>query len=154
MAKSISNQDNVSAFSLVLNNQANTDSVFYRMFDQDGVNAAISGSMTATDSGTITPSALFATTNATPIVLSGFNYQTSSDASQFAESFDIVRGSIDGRIVKHPNIIAKAKRNTQFDSLLLTIDERFVVDGQTCIEVHVISSEKVTMTFFVEGFLV
>ena len=154
MAKSISNQDNVSAFSLVLNNQANTKSAFYRMFDADGVCAAINGSMTATTSGTITPAALIATTDSTPIVFSGFNYQTSSDASQFSESFDITRGSIDGRIVKHPNIIAKAKRNTQYDALLLTIDERFVVDGQTCIEVHVLAFEKVTMTFFVEGFLV
>ena len=150
MAKSISNQDNVSAFSLVLNNQANTKSAFYRMFDADGVCAAINGSMTATTSGTITPAALIATTDSTPIVFSGFNYQTSSDASQFSESFDITRGSIDGRIVKHPNIIAKAKRNTQYDALLLTIDERFVVDGQTCIEVHVLASEKVNMTFFVE----
>ena len=154
MAKSISNQDNVSAFSLVLNNQANTLSAYYRMFDADGVCAAINGAMTAATSGTITPAALVATTDSTPIVFSGFNYQTSSDASQFSESFDITRGSIDGRIVKHPNIIAKAKRNTQYDALLLTIDERFVVDGQTCVEVHVLASEKVTMTFFVEGFLV
>ena len=68
MAKSISNQDNVSAFSLVLNNQANTKSAFYRMFDADGVCAAINGSMTATTSGTITPAALIATTSSTPIV--------------------------------------------------------------------------------------
>ena len=154
MAKSISNQDNVSAFSLILNNQAVANSVFYRMFDADGVCAAINGSMTAVDSGTIDPTALTATTNSTPIVLSGFNYQTSSDASQFAESFDITRGSIDGRIVKHPNIIAKAKRNTQYQDTLLTIDERFVVDGQTAVEVNVLASEKVTLTFFVEGFLV
>ena len=57
-------------------------------------------------------------------------------------------------MVKHPNIIAKAKRNTQYDSKLLTIDERFVVDGQTGIEVNVQASEKVILTFFVEGFLV
>tara|TARA_R110002020_G_scaffold85543_3_gene211062 strand:- start:258 stop:722 length:465 start_codon:yes stop_codon:yes gene_type:complete len=154
MAKSISNQDNVSAFSLTLGNQANTLSAYYRMFDADGVCAAIGSAMTAPTLGTITPAAITATTNSTPIVLSGFNYQTSSDPSQFAEPFDITRGSIDGRIVKHPNIIAKAKRNTQFDANLLTIDERFVIDGQTCIEVNVIASEKVTMTFFVEGFLV
>ena len=153
MAKSISNQDNVSAFSLVLNNQATGSNTSYRMFDNDAVIAAISGAMDPADSGTITPAAINATTSATPVVMSGFNYQTSSDASQFAEFFDIVRGSIDGRIVKHPNIIAKAKRNTQYDALLLTIDERFVIDGQSGIEVNVLASEKVTMTFFVEGFL-
>ena len=154
MAKTISNQDNVSAFSMVLNNQATGSNTSYRIFDNDAVCSAINGAMTAADSGTITPAAIEATTSATPIVFSGFNYQTSSDASQFAEFFDITRGSIDGRIVKHPNIIAKAKRNTQYDALLLTIDERFVVDGQTCIEVNVLASEKVTLTFFVEGFLV
>lgn len=153
MAKSISNQDNVSAFSLVLNNQATGTASSYRMFDNDAVISAISGAMDPADSGTITPAAINATTSSTPIVMSGFNYQTSSDASQFAEFFDIVRGSIDGRIVKHPNIIAKAKRNTQYDALLLTIDERFVIDGQSGIEVNVLASEKVTMTFFVEGFL-
>ena len=73
---------------------------------------------------------------------------------EFSQTFDISRGSIDGRVVKHPNIIAKAKRNTQYDSKLLTIDERFVVDGQTGIEVTVQASEKVILTFFVEGFLV
>ena len=71
----------------------------------------------------------------------------------FAQPFDILRGSIDGRIVKHPNIIAKAKRNTQFDSLLLTIDERFIIDSQTAVEVSVASTNDVTLTFFVEGFL-
>ena len=94
------------------------------------------------------------TSRPTPIVVSGFNYQARDNASQFAESFDISRGSVDGRVVKHPNIIAKAKRNTQYDSKLLTIDERFVIDGQTGIEVNVLASEKVTLVFFVEGFLV
>ena len=153
MAKTISNQDNVSAFTLVLDN-ATAAAVNYRMFDNDGVVEAIGSAMTAATSGTITPTALDATTSATPIVMSGFNYQTSSDSSQFAETFDIVRGSIDGRIVKHPNIIAKANRNTQYQDTLLTIDERFVVDGQTAVEVTVLAGEKVTLTFFVEGFLV
>ena len=154
MAKTISNQDNVSAFTMILDNQLVTNNTSYRLFDEDAVVSAIGAAMTAATSGTILPSALEATTAATPIVLSGFNYQTSSDSSQFAETFDIVRGSIDGRIVKHPNIIAKAKRNTQYQATLLTIDERFVVDGQTAVEINVLASEKVTLTFFVEGFLV
>ena len=153
MAKSISNQDNVSAFTIILEN-ATASPVSYRIFDAATVCSAINGARTAPSSGTITPTAITNTTNATPIVMSGFNYQTSEKSSQFAEYFDIVRGSVDGRIVKHPNIIAKAKRNTQYQNLLLTIDERFVVDGQTCIEVNVLASETVTLTFFVEGFLV
>jgi len=85
--------------------------------------------------------------------LSGFNYQVSSDNSQFAQNFDIVRCSIDGRQVTHPNIIQKARRNTQFDSKLLTIQERVVVDSQTAFDINVQASETVTLTFFVEGFL-
>jgi hypothetical protein len=139
---------------MVLNNQATGTATSYRLFDNDAIVSAIGAAMDPADSATVTVAALEATTSATPIVLSGFNYQTSSDSSQFAETFDIVRGSIDGRIVKHPNIIAKAKRNTQYQDTLLTIDERFVVDGQTAVEVNVLASEKVTLTFFVEGFLV
>ena len=156
--KTISNQDSVSAFSMTLDNMANTLVKQFRMFDVDQVLKAINGSLAPASATTLeTDNALTAlanTTDATPIVVSGFNYQTTTDAGQFAQTFDISRGSIDGRVVKHPNIIAKAKRNTQYDSKLLTIDERFVIDGQTGIEVKVQASEKVILTFFVEGFLV
>jgi len=156
--KTISNQDSVSAFSITLDNSAVASTTQYRMFDSDLVLSAINGSLSSATSTTIettnTLDAITNTTDATPIVVSGFNYQTTYDAGQFSQTFDISRGSIDGRVVKHPNIIAKAKRNTQYDSKLLTIDERFVVDGQTGIEVNVQASEKVILTFFVEGFLV
>ena len=39
------------------------------------------------------------------------------------------------------------------DSLLLTIDERFIIDSQTAVEVSVATTNDVTLTFFVEGFL-
>lgn len=150
--KQITNQDSVSAFSLTLVN--GTGSVIsFRMFDADAVVSAIQGARDVTATGTITPSAIYSTTVANPIVVSGFNYESSTKTAQFAQPFDILRGSIDGRIVKHPNIIAKAKRNTQFDSLLLTIDERFIIDSQTAVEVSVASTNDVTLTFFVEGFL-
>ena len=155
--KTISNQDSVSAFSVTLDNLAVASVKQFRIFDNDLVLRAINGSLgsaTSTTLETANSGALSNTTDATPIVISGFNYQTTIDAGQFSRTFDISRGSIDGRVVKHPNIIAKAKRNTQFDSKLLTIDERFVVDGQTGIEVNVQASEKVILTFFVEGFLV
>ena len=156
--KTISNQDSVSAFSITLDNSAVASTTHSRMFDSDLVLSAINGSLSSATSTTIettnTLDAITNTTDATPIVVSGFNYQTTYDAGQFSQTFDISRGSIDGRVVKHPNIIAKAKRNTQYDSKLLTIDERFVVDGQTGIEVNVQASEKVILTFFVEGFLV
>ena len=153
--KQISNQDKVSAFSMTMDNLTGTSSKKYRLFDTNGVLAAINGVLDGADSTTLgTTGALEKTTDATPVVLSGFNYQVSTDASQFAQTFDISRGSIDGRSVNHPNIIAKAKRNTQFDAKLLTIDERFVIDGNSGIEVEVEAGEKVVLTFFVEGFLV
>jgi len=155
--KTISNQDSVSAFSITLDNLAVASVKQFRIFDNDLVLRAINGSLgsaTSTTLETTNTGALSNTTDATPIVISGFNYQTTIDAGQFSQTFDISRGSIDGRVVKHPNIIAKAKRNTQYDSKLLTIEERFVVDGQTGIEVNVQASEKVILTFFVEGFLV
>ena len=155
--KTISNQDSVSAFSITLDNSAVASARQYRIFDNDLVLRAINGSLasaTSTTLETTNTGALSNTTDATPVVLSGFNYQTTYDAGQFSQTFDISRGSIDGRVVKHPNIIAKAKRNTQYDSKLLTINERFVVDGQTGVEVMVQASEKVILTFFVEGFLV
>lgn len=155
--KTISNQDSVSAFSITLDNTTHGGTKQFRIFDNDLVLRAINGSLGSASSTTLETAnkgALSNTTDATPIVISGFNYQTTFDAGQFSQTFDISRGSIDGRVVKHPNIIAKAKRNTQYDSKLLTIDERFVVDGQTGIEVNVQASEKVILTFFVEGFLV
>ena len=85
--------------------------------------------------------------------MSGFNYQVETSNSQFANKFDILRGSIDGRSVTHPNVIQKARRNTQFDTKLLTISERIVVDDQTAVDLDVDGTEKATLTFFVEGFL-
>ena len=104
--KQITNQDSVSAFSLTFVNNTNAV-ISFRMFDADGVVNAIQGARNVTASGTITPAIIYATTVANPIVVSGFNYESSIKAAQFAQPFDILRGSIDGRIVKHPNIIAK-----------------------------------------------
>ena len=155
--KTISNQDSVSAFTMTMDNSAVSNATKYRLFDADLVLRAINGSLSSATSTTLETTnagALENTTDATPVVISGFNYQTTYDAGQFSQTFEIMRGSIDGRLVKHPNIITSAKRNTQYDSKLLTIDERFVIDGQSGIEVNVQASEKAILTFFVEGFLV
>ena len=148
------NPDGVSAFTVTLNNLTNTQTENYRLFDQSGIVSAIDGaSKEAPDSATISFTAINKTTIGSPIVLSGFNYQCETSNAQFAHKFDILSGSIDGRSVTHPNVIQKARRNTQFDTKLLTISERVVVDDQTAIDVDVDGTEKVTLTFFVEGFL-
>lgn len=152
------NPDGVSAFTATLTN-ANANARTFTLFDATAIVSAVTGSAGLT-SATYTVGSqgtndgpIPISTFGNPIVLSGFNYQVSSDNSQFANQFDIVRCSIDGRQVTHPNIIQKARRNTQFDSKLLTIQERVVVDGQTAFRILVGASETVTLTFFVEGFL-
>jgi hypothetical protein len=152
------NPDGVSAFTATLVN-ANANARTFTLFDATAIVSAVTGSAGIT-SATYTVGSqgtndgpIPISTFGNPIVLSGFNYQVSSDNSQFANQFDIVRCSIDGRQVTHPNIIQKARRNTQFDSNLLTIQERVVVDGQTAFRILVGASETVTLTFFVEGFL-
>jgi len=147
------NPDGVSAFTVTIAN-ATSSVVTYRLFDATDIVQSVTGTTRNTNyTPTVAKAALEASTYGNPIVLSGFNYQVSSDNSQFAQNFDIVRCSIDGRQVTHPNIIQKARRNTQFDSKLLTIQERVVVDSQTAFDIAVQASETVTLTFFVEGFL-
>lgn len=147
------NPDGVSAFTVTLTN-ATSATISFRLFDATSIVSSVTGvAKNTTYTPTVAKAALENTTYGNPIVLSGFNYQVSSDNSQFAQNFDIVRCSIDGRQVTHPNIIQKARRNTQFDSKLLTIQERVVVDSQTAFDINVQASETVTLTFFVEGFL-
>jgi hypothetical protein len=147
------NPDGVSAFTVTIAN-ATSSVVTYRLFDATDIVQSVTGTTRNTNyTPTVAKAALENTTYGNPIVLSGFNYQVSSDNSQFAQNFDIIRCSIDGRQVTHPNIIQKARRNTQFDSKLLTIQERVVVDSQTAFDIAVQASETVTLTFFVEGFL-
>jgi len=147
------NPDGVSAFTVTLTN-ATSNQISFRLFDATAIVSSVTGvAKNTTYTPTVAKAALESSTYGNPIVLSGFNYQVSSDNSQFAENFDIIRCSIDGRQVTHPNIIQKARRNTQFDSKLLTIQERVVVDGQTSFDINVKASETVTLTFFVEGFL-
>lgn len=142
----------VTAFTFVLDNSASGTATLYRMFDANGINDAISGVAGApADSGTITPSVIVASTVNAPIMITGFNYQTSATAGQFGQALDIVHGEINGTQKKTPNITASAKRNSQFDPLLLTIDQKVFVTGKTAIELNVLAGEIVTLTFFVHN---
>lgn len=148
------NPDGVSAFTVTLDNGGSATDTVFRLFDATGIVSSVTGvNRDTTYTPTVGKESLEKSTFSNPIVLSGFNYQVSNDNSQFAKNFDILRCSIDGRQVTHPNIIQKARRNTQFDSKLLTIQERVVVDGQTSFDITVQPTETVTLTFFVEGFL-
>jgi len=104
------NPDGVSAFTVTCSNITGTVSKSYRLFDQSGIVTAIDGaSKSSADSATVSFTAISATTIGSPIVMSGFNYQVETSNSQFANKFDILRGSIDGRSVTHPNVIQKAR---------------------------------------------
>lgn len=154
MALKVINPDEVRAFTITCDNSTGTQAATFRLFDQSGIVAAVrGGTVVAPTFATAGVNATKATTIANPIVISGFNYETDS-AAQFNQNFDIVRCSIDGRESRHPNVIAAARRNTQFQDKLLTIQERLPIDDQTAIEVTVRASESVSLTFMVEGFLV
>ena len=148
------NPDGVSAFTVTIHNSITNADKAYRLFDATGIVSSVTGTAKDTDyTPTVGKDALLESTYGNPIVLSGFNYQVERSNAQFAKNFDILRCSIDGRQVTHPNIIQKARRNTQFDSKLLTIQERVVVDSQTSFDITLQATETVTLTFFVEGFL-
>lgn len=141
----------VDAFTFTLDNSASGTTTLFRLFDADGLNNAISGvAGTGATSGTVTPSVIEESTKSAPIMITGFNYQLSSSATQFGQSLDIVYGEINGTQRKRPNITAKAKRNSQFDPLLLTIEENVFITSKTAIEINVIAGEIVTLTFFVK----
>ena len=116
------NPDGVSAFTVTIHNSITNADKAYRLFDATGIVSSVTGTAKVTDyTPTVGKDALLESTYGNPIVLSGFNYQVERSNAQFAKNFDILRCSIDGRQVTHPNIIQKARRNTQFDSKLLTI---------------------------------
>lgn len=109
-AMQVVNPDGVSAFTVTLDNSSGTTTKSYRLFDQSGIVSAIDGSSkSAPDACTVSFTAVNKTTIGSPIVISGFNYQVETSNSQFANKFDILRGSVDGRNVTHPNVIQKAR---------------------------------------------
>lgn len=146
------NMNGVTAFSIVLDNSAGMATTSFRVFDGNGLVSDIDGAATAASSGTVAPAVIAATTIDNPIVITGFNYETDTSVNQFSQPVSFKKGNIDGRIVALPNVVAKAKRNTQFQNLLLTIDQPVVIDGNTSLDIDVIAGETVTLTFFVEGF--
>lgn len=150
----IYNPDNVQAFTMTLDNSTGTQTANYRLFDASGINEAIDSSgRSGADSASAGVTATQNTTYSYPIVVDEFNYQTSSSNTQFSQPFKFVRGSIDGQQVTLPLITQKARRNTQFEDTLLTIKNQVVIDAQTAIDVDVIASETVTLTFMILGYL-
>lgn len=95
------------------------------------------------------------TTIGSPIFISGFNIQSQIrliKSSSFPSCF-IYRGSIDGKIKRTSLSVNSLKRNTQFQTDLLTSKDCFIVDGQTAFVAFLEPLQIVNITFFVKGFL-
>lgn len=92
------------------------------------------------------------TTKSSPIVISGFNYY-SDNPNQLLQGMKFVRASLDGKIKEWKPSISSARRNTQFQNNLLTIDHFQVIDDQTALEVEILGQTSVYITFFVLGFI-
>lgn len=85
-----------------------------------------------------------------PVAIRGFNYQTSSNASQFFQTFQVVTADIKNNIIRNPLPIAQAQRNTQFNDLLLTIDlaRPVILNWQNALVVTVLAGETVNIEFY------
>jgi hypothetical protein len=151
-------KNKIPAFSITIaNDNVASGSAFYLLFDADGINESIGGIVYGNAkknfdehaTSSVSPSVIAETTKTKPIKITGFNYQV-QNSSDFSNNFDFLVGNIDGRQIRLPNVIQKARRNTQFDSTLLTIDEEIIIDSKTALFMSVTNGTTVTLTFFVE----
>jgi hypothetical protein len=150
-------KNKIQAFSFTTTSSyVGTGSNPFLMFDANGVNTAISGLAQAkkdwedSTTGTIDPETIRETTKCAPIRIKGINYEV-QNSSDFSNSFKGLIGMIDGKQKQIPNIISKSRRNTQFQSNLLTIETDFLIDGNTGILIDITKGTTVTITFFVES---
>lgn len=103
-------------------------------------------------SGTTNPSMYLSIVESTitkPIRIKGIVYEVPT-SSAFSNTFDFYVSNIDGRQKAIPNIISKNRRNTQFQSNLLTIECDIVIDGYTALFVNAESPGNTNFTFLVE----
>lgn len=84
-----------------------------------------------------------------PIRIKGIIYEVPT-SSAFSNRFDFYVANIDGRQKAIPNIISKNRRNTQFQSNLLTIECDIVIDGFTALFVNAENGGNTNFTFLVE----
>lgn len=84
-----------------------------------------------------------------PVSLTGYNYQTSSDAAQFNQNFELVSSDIKGNLLRNPVAIANAQRNNQFNDLLLTIElaTPVILNWNNALLVTVLAGETVNLVF-------
>lgn len=139
----------VEAFNIELNNTTGTLRN-YSIFDVSNIVGAITNKIPNTPTGgTINPDDLALTTASNPIYIKGFNYQVSNPA-QFSQKFDYVRVEIDSTFRIFPLVTSDLLSNMQFDSNLLTIDEKMYFDIKSAILIDVLPLTTVSLTFFVD----
>lgn len=136
-ANPVSNMGSVSAFNLNAGNlgqlnpfrasltSASGASKNYVIGDPSGLLASLKGGTIAdVDSwtGGITVASAKATFAYAPVAVKAINYETTSSAAQFSNTFQLLIGDIDGSFRTENIPVSSAKRNNQYNSKLLTIE--------------------------------
>jgi hypothetical protein len=90
-----------------------------------------------------------------PFLIKGINYEVTTSSTQFANDFALMMGDTSGRFQRGPINVDGAKRNTQYDPKLLTLEftTPLRLDKFTAMSLFVSAGEFVTMTFFVQAFV-
>lgn len=151
----IKNPDCVEAFNVSMFNPSSTSIRPVIAFDATRIVASVTGISFVNASGAtagLLPTSL--TTISSPIFISGFNILDNNPNREepFPACF-IFRASIDGKVKRNTLSVNSQRRNTQFQRALMTVNESFVVDGQTAFVAYLLPLQSIELTFFVKGFL-
>ncbi len=86
-----------------------------------------------------------------PVAVRSFNYQTSSNAAQFANKLQSLNADVQGGFSRVPNNVAIQRRNNQYDELLMTLDlvVPFTFTPFTALTLVVLTGELVNLEFSV-----
>ena len=133
-----------------LDNSASAVDTNFLIFDSYGfVENSLAPTVVVAPTGSSSSVAgIKASTEANPILFRGLSIKTSTDAAQFSQRFQVMRGDLDGAFMQVPTILAAAERNTQFNDLLQTYSNSFVIDGYSAVFYVVLAGELVDLTFF------
>lgn len=139
----------VEAFNIELNNSSGTLRT-YSVFDTSNfVGQVVNKTPVNPSGGTINPLLIGLSTASNPIYIKGFNYQVSNPA-QFSQKFEYIRVELDSTFRIFPINTSELLSNMQFDTNLLTIDEKMYFDLKSAIFIDVLPGTNVSITFFVD----
>lgn len=90
-----------------------------------------------------------------PFLIKGINYEVATSSAQFANEFNVAVGNTSGQYASGPINVDGAKRNTQYNDKLLTLEFNVPLrlDRFNALTLFVSPGEFVTMTFYVQAFV-